>query len=185
MLGFSEACLRGRQYFSILVLGGRVLGVSQSPVVPAFFVASVFTLLDVTAAVLSLNNHQQKKLAEGNNSGEAKAAAAAMKASDASGSKGKAKSGSGAVGGGGKGNKKSGRTSAPAESLSELALACFEECVCIAAHCSPRARAGASRTGKVLAVSHSPTIVYLSRCFAFSSVFFLCPTRICTPPPGI
>lgn len=81
------------------------------------------------------------KLTEGNNSGAAKEAAAAAKAN---GSKGKGKSG-----GGDKGKKKS----VPSESLSELALACLEECVLIAAYSHPHVRTAASRTAKVLAVS--------------------------------
>lgn len=95
-----------------------------------------------------------KKLAEGNNSGAAKAAAAAAKANNAKGSRGKGKGGGGAGSSADNGKKKAGRSLSVTESLSELALACLEECVRIAAHCSPRARTGASRTVKVLAVSY-------------------------------
>lgn len=83
------------------------------------------------------------QLTEGNTSAAAKEAKIAAKAS-----KGKGKSA-----GGDKGAKK--KTAAPSESLSELALSCFEECVCITAHCSLATSTAASRTAKMLAVSHA------------------------------
>lgn len=81
------------------------------------------------------------QLAEGNTSAAVKEAKAAAK-----GSKGKGKGA-----GGDKGVKK--KAAAPSESLSELALSCFEECVCITAHCSLATSTAASRTAKMLAVS--------------------------------
>lgn len=99
------------------------------------------------------------KLTEGNTSGAAKEAADAAKVNNSKGSKGKGKSsggsGDGGTGGGEKGKRKATRSSTQTESPAEVALACFEECVCIAAHCSPRARTGSSRTAKFLAVSAS------------------------------
>ncbi|CBJ26049.1 Fanconi anemia, complementation group I [Ectocarpus siliculosus] len=85
-----------------------------------------------------------RQVTTGNTSGAARDAAAAAKAS-----KGKGKSG----GGGDKGTKKK-TPSAPSESLAELALSCFEECVCIAAHCSPQKGTAASRTAKMLAAAY-------------------------------
>lgn len=99
------------------------------------------------------------KLTEGNTSSAMKAAGDAAKAGSSKGGKGKAKSKGGMgseVGGGGGGgstSKKAGRTGAPSESLAEVALSCLEECVCITAYSSPRARSGTSRTAKLLAVS--------------------------------
>lgn len=90
---------------------------------------------------------QNSQLAAGNTSAAAKEARAAAKAS-----KGKGKSGGGS-GSGGKGSKK--KASGPSESLSELALSCFEECVCITAHCSLLRKTAASRTAKMLAVSRN------------------------------
>lgn len=87
------------------------------------------------------------QLAAGNTSAAAKEARVAAKAS-----KGKGKSGGGG-GSSGKGTKK--KASSPSESLSELALSCFEECVCVTAHCSLQSRTAASRTAKMLAVSHN------------------------------
>lgn len=85
------------------------------------------------------------QLAEGNTSAAAKEAKIASKGSK--GSKGKG------AGGGDKGSKK--RAAAPSESLSELALSCFEECVGITAHCSLETATAASRTAKMLSVSHA------------------------------
>lgn len=85
------------------------------------------------------------KLAEGNTSAAAKEAKIAAKSS-------KGKGGAG----GDKGAKK--KTVAPSESLSELALSCFEECVCITAHCSLATSTAASRTAKMFAVSHRGAI---------------------------
>ncbi|CAM9831866.1 unnamed protein product, partial [Ectocarpus sp. 8 AP-2014] len=85
-----------------------------------------------------------RQVTTGNTSGAARDAAAAAKAS-----KGKGKGG----GGGDKGTKKK-TSSAPSESLAELALSCFEECVCIAAHCSPQKGTAASRTAKMLATAY-------------------------------
>lgn len=97
------------------------------------------------------------KLTEGNTSGAAKEAADAAKVNNSKGTKGKGKSGGGSggggAGGGDKGKRKATRSATPTESPAEVALACLEECVCIAAHCSPRARTGSSRTAKFLAVS--------------------------------
>ncbi|CAM9230899.1 unnamed protein product, partial [Ectocarpus sp. 13 AM-2016] len=84
-----------------------------------------------------------RQVTTGNTSGAAWDAAAAAKAS-----KGKGKSG-----GGDTGTKKK-TSSAPSESLAELALSCFEECVCIAAHCSPQKGTAASRTAKMLAAAY-------------------------------
>ncbi|CAB1119943.1 unnamed protein product [Ectocarpus sp. CCAP 1310/34] len=84
-----------------------------------------------------------RQVTTGNTSGAVRDAAAAAKAS-----KGKGKSG-----GGDKGTKKK-TSSAPSESLAEVALSCFEECVCIAAHCSPQKGTAASRTAKMLAAAY-------------------------------
>lgn len=96
------------------------------------------------------------KLTLGNNSSAAKAAAAAAKANSAKSGKGKSKSKSSGLGGDASDTdairKKGGRSSLTADSLSELALSCLEECVCIAAYCSPQVRTGASRTAKLLTV---------------------------------
>lgn len=89
------------------------------------------------------NATHPRQLAEGNTSAAAKEAKAAAK-----GSKGKGKSGGG---GGDKGARK--KTAAFSESLSELALSCFEECVCITAYCSLATSTAAARTAKMLAVS--------------------------------
>eukprot|EP00903_Cladosiphon_okamuranus_P008699 g8335.t1 len=83
-----------------------------------------------------------RQLAEGNTSAAAKEAMDSAK-----GSKGKGKGA-----GGDKGAKK--KAPAPSESLSELALSCFEECVCITAHCSLATGTAASRTAKLLAVAY-------------------------------
>lgn len=100
------------------------------------------------------------QLTEGNNSGAARAAAAAAKAAAGKGGKGKGKGkAAGAAAGDASSTdasrKKAGRPGAPSESLAEIAFSCFEECVCIAAYSSPRLRAGASRTARVLAVSNT------------------------------
>eukprot|EP00752_Nemacystus_decipiens_P005128 g4653.t1 len=86
-----------------------------------------------------------RQLAEGNTSAAAQEAKAAAK-----GSKGKGK-GKGA-GGGDKGARK--KAAVPSESLSELALSCFEECVGITAHCSQAVSTAASRTAKMLAAAY-------------------------------
>lgn len=123
---------------------------------------------------------QYVQLVEGNSSVELKAAVAAAKSSSAkSGGKAKGKSSSGAGGGGGGaggGDKKKGggRLVMPTESLSELALACFEECVSIAAHCSSRTTVGALRTGKVLSVRRYGVLYIVMRALLCTAVHDTC-----------